>query len=147
MASTERPYLPMYTLGESGVYCIEGKPRMCEPLGLVFVHKTQGMGWIRDIAARLRDFFGGGVRSYDKPVQRDLILPGLRELSDMAYDYYDNPMAILGVTFEVMSIGSKGMAMMSITIKGTAVRWVEVEGLPVIALKPLPVSIEEPVAA
>ncbi len=141
MLSEDRPYLPMFTLGESGIYSINNEPQLCEPLGLVFVHKTQGMGWVRDIMARVRDFIGGGVRSYDKPVQNYLILPALRELSDMAYEKYGNPTAIMGLDFQVETVSAKGMSMKSITVQGTAVRWRTVEALPVMAAKPLPVQV------
>jgi len=121
-----------------GVYVVEGKLCVCEIMGMVFAHRTQGVEWYRDLFARIRDFFGGGVRSYDSMAQRHLIIPCLRELSDQAISVYGQPDAVIGVTFQVQNIGAKGMSMMSVTAQGTAVRWVAVEGMPI------PVQVQQP---
>jgi uncharacterized protein YbjQ (UPF0145 family) len=130
MAAESRSYLPMSTVSGGGVYSVNGRMCVIETLGMVFAHRTQGIAWYRDLLARMHDFFGGGVKSYDKPVQKELILPCLRELSDLAYDLYGEPHAVIGVTFKVTPIGAKGMSMMSVTAQGTAVRWVEIDRLP-----------------
>lgn len=129
MAAESRPYLTMSTVSGGGVYSVNGNMCVVETLGMVFAHRTQGIAWYRDLFARMHDLFGGGVKSYDKPVQKELIIPCLRELSDLAYDLYGDPHAVIGVTFKVTPIGAKGMSMMSVTAQGTAVRWVEIDSL------------------
>lgn len=120
MAKLDRPYLPMSTLHQN----VEYRYRV---LGLVVIHKTEGMGLFRDFVARLKDFTGGRVGAYDRSVNGDLIFPALRELSDQAHDIYtvgeEAPDAIMGLVMDVQSVSSKGMAMMHITVYGTAVRY------------------------
>lgn len=120
MAKSDRPWLPMYTLHQDPM-------RRFRPLGLVVQHKTEGMGIFRDWIARLKDLTGGRVGAYDRSVSKDLIFPTLRDLSDQAHDIYTvnnvPPDAIVGLMMNVQSVPSKGMAMMQITIYGTAVRY------------------------
>lgn len=142
--TAEKSYLSLSTISGGGMYSIQGKLCVMEPLGMVFSHRTQGIAWYHDLFARIRDFFGGGVKSYDKPVQEQLILPCLRELSDQACALYDNPHAVIGVTYEVNNIAAKGMSMMSISGQGTAIRWVEITAFPVCAIQPLPVQVPQP---
>jgi uncharacterized protein YbjQ (UPF0145 family) len=110
------------------MYTVHQDPmRRFRPLGLVVQHKTEGMGVIRDFVARLKDFTGGRVGAYDRSVSKDLIFPTLRDLSDQAHDIYTvnnvPPDAIVGLMMNVQSVPSKGMAMMQITVYGTAVRY------------------------
>lgn len=124
MAKLDRAWLPIYTIHQDPT-------RRFRPLGLVVQHKTEGMGVIRDFVARLKDFTGGRVGAYDRSVSKDLIFPTLRDLSDQAHDIYTvddvPPDAIVGLMMNVQSVPSKGMAMMQITIYGTAVRYLTAE--------------------
>ena len=124
MAKIDRPWLPMYTVHQDPM-------RRFRPLGLVVQHKTEGMGVIRDFVARLKDITGGRVGAYDRSVSKDLIFPTLRDLSDQAHDIYTvnnvPPDAIVGLMMNVQSVPSKGMAMMQITVYGTAVRYLTEE--------------------
>src|SRR5574340_1776248 len=81
MAKLDRAWLPIYTIHQDPT-------RRFRPLGLVVQHKTEGMGVIRDLVARLKDFTGGRVGAYDRSVSKDLIFPTLRDLSDQAHDIY-----------------------------------------------------------
>ncbi len=138
-------YLPMATIAGGGVYWVNGKLCVCEPLGMVFSHRTQGITWFRDVFARIRDLLGGAVKSYDKPVYRDLIIPCLRDLSDQAHELYDvpdtvpavGPDVVIGVSYEVNHISGKGMSMMAVSARGTAARWVELHSLPTHTLQPV----------
>lgn len=136
MSEQERPYLQLATVSGGGVYLVNKKLCVCEPLGMVFSHRTQGIAWYRDLFARIRDFFGGAVKSYDKPVYRDLIIPCLRDLSDQAYELYGTPDVVIAVSYDVNSIGGKGMSMMSAFAQGTAARWVELPSLPTQTVEP-----------
>ncbi len=124
MGKHDRPYLPIYTLHQ----ITDSRFR---PLGLVVIHKTEGMGVLRDLIARLKDLTGGRVGAYDRSVNSDLIFPALRELSDQAHDIYTidgvSPDAIMGLVMDVQSVSSKGMAMQQITAYGTAVRYLTPE--------------------
>lgn len=124
MGQHDRPYLPIYTLHQN-------PESRYQPLGLVVVHKTEGMGVFRDFIARLKDLTGGRVGAYDRSVSADLIVPALRELSDQAHDIYTvdgiAPDAIMGLVMDVQSVSSTEMAMMQITVYGTAVRCVTPE--------------------
>ena len=124
MAKIDRPWLPMYTVHQDPV-------RRFRPLGLVVQHKTEGMGIFRDWIARLKDLTGGRVGAYDRSVSKDLVFPTLRDLSDQAHDLYTvnnvPPDAIVGLMMNVQSVPSKGMAMMQITVYGTAVRYLTEE--------------------
>src|SRR5262249_4421438 len=124
MAKQVAPYLPIYTIHQDPT-------RRFRPLGLVVQHKTEGMGVIRDLVARLKDFTGGRVGAYDRSVNADLIYPTLRELCNQAHDIYTvdgvGPDAIVGLVMNVQSVPSKGMAMMQITVYGTAVRYLTPE--------------------
>ena len=121
MGKDDRTYLPMYSLHSQPIVPYR-------PLGLVIIHKTEGMGFFRDFFARLRDFAGGTVRSYGKSAHNDLIFPALRELSNQAHDLYTTeewgpPDAIFGLVVDVQSVSSKNMAMMHVTTYGTAIRY------------------------
>ena len=124
MEQHDRPYLPIYTLHQN-------PECRYQPLGLVVVHKTEGMGVFRDFIARLKDLTGGRVGAYDRSVNVDLIVPALRELSDQAHEIYTvdgiAPDAIMGLVMDVQSVSSTGMAMMQITVYGTTVRCVTPE--------------------
>lgn len=114
------------------MYTVHQDPtRRLRPLGLVVQHKTEGMGIFRDWIARFKDLTGGRVGAYDRSVSKDLIFPTLRDLSDQAHDIYTvndvPPDAIVGLMMNVQSVPSKGMAMMQITVYGTAVRYLTPE--------------------
>lgn len=121
------PYLPIYTLQQSDfIHESRGQVRI-QPLGLIFVHRTEGMGVFRDVIARIKDFMGGNVGSYNNSVYSDLILPALRELSDRAHEIYQSdalgpPDAITGFSMEVVPLSSKNMSMMQVTLYGTVVK-------------------------
>ena len=121
------PYLPIFSMHESKLLQEQGEVRV-QPLGLVFVHKTEGMGVFRDVLARIKDFFGGNVGTYNNSVHTDLIIPALRELSDLAHHIYGSelhgaPDAILGFVMNVQPLSSKGMSMMQVTMFGTVVKF------------------------
>ena len=124
MAKQVAPYLPIYTIHQDPT-------RVFRPLGLVVQHKIEGMGVIRDLVARLKDFTGGRVGAYDRSVHADLIFPTLRDLCNQAHEIYTvddvGPDAIVGLVMNVQSVPSKGMAMMQITVYGTAVRYLTPE--------------------
>ena len=124
MEKHDRPYVPIYTLHHN-------PECRYQPLGMVVVHKTEGMGVFRDFIARLKDLTGGRVGAYDRSVNVDLIVPALRELSDQAHDIYTvdgiAPDAIMGLVMDVQSVSSTGVAMMQITVYGTTVRGVTPE--------------------
>ncbi len=129
--ANERAYLPIYSLDESRILLEDGEYRV-QPLGLILVHRTEGMGVLRDVMARVKDFFGGNVGTYNNSVYADLILPAMRELSDRAHDIYTSdvygaPDAILGFSMSVIPVSSKGMSMMQATMYGTAVKLHKVE--------------------
>ena len=121
------PYLPIYTIQQSEfIHDSKGRVRI-QPLGLIFVHRTEGMGVFRDVIARIKDFMGGNVGSYNNSVYSDLIVPALRELSDRAHDVYGSdelgaPDAITGFSMEVVPLSSKNMSMMQVTLYGTVVK-------------------------
>lgn len=121
MAATQKPYLTMLTIDH-----VPG--RTIQPLGLVIVHMTEGMGVFRDLFAKVSDFLGGRAGKYDSSV-KDLIFRALRGLSDQAWEVYgsngENVDAIVGLTVDVQPIASKGMAMMQITAYGTVAVLVE----------------------
>jgi len=147
MLESDHPYLPLATVTGGGLYSVNGKLCVCEPLGMVFSYRTQGIAWYRDLLARIRDFFGGPVKSYDKPVHRDLIIPCLRDLSDQAYELYGTPATVIGVSYEVNNIGGKGMSMMAVSARGTAARWVEIPSLPIHMVQPVPTPLPDQLAA
>ena len=115
MTSTQKPYLTMLTIDHVPGHTIQ-------PLGLVIVHMTEGMGVFRDLFAKVSDFLGGRVGQYDRSV-KGLIFRALRSLSDQAWMVYgsngEHIDAIVGLTVDVQPIASKGMAMMQITAYGT----------------------------
>jgi uncharacterized protein YbjQ (UPF0145 family) len=147
MSVKEPVYLPMATLAGGGVYSVNGKLCVCEPLGMVFSHRTQGINWFRDVIARMHDFLGGAVKSYDKPVYKNLIIPCLRDLSDQAHDLYDTPEegpdVVIGVSYEVTHISGKGMSMMAVSARGTAARWVALPALSTPTMQPAAVQTLE----
>lgn len=133
MKSTPKPYLSMYTLHGDRIL-LEGKEYRVEPLGLMFVHRTEGMGVVRDLIARVKDFFGGNVGSYNSSVYEDLILPAMREMSDRSHETYHSerlgaPDCIMGFTMKVLPLSSKGMSMMQATLVGTVCKLHEVDRL------------------
>jgi uncharacterized protein YbjQ (UPF0145 family) len=130
MKTIPKPYLSMYTLHGDRIL-LEGKEYRVQPLGLMFVHRTEGMGVVRDIIARIKDFFGGNVGSYNSSVYEDLILPSMREMSDRSHetyssDLYGAPDCIMGFTMSVLPLSSKGMSMMQATLVGTVCKLHEV---------------------
>lgn len=130
MKTIPKPYLSMYTVSGDRIL-LEGKEYRVQPLGLMFVHRTEGMGVVRDLVARVKDFFGGNVGSYNSSVYEDLILPSMRELSDRSHETYysdlhGSPDCIMGFTMNVYPLSSKGMSMMQATLAGTVCKLHEV---------------------
>jgi uncharacterized protein YbjQ (UPF0145 family) len=130
MKTIPKPYLSMYTLHGDRIV-IEGKEYRVQALGLMFVHRTEGMGVFRDIFARIKDFLGGNVGSYNSSVYEDLILPSMREMSDRSHETYysdlhGSPDCIMGFTMNVLPLSSKGMSMMQATLVGTVCKLHEV---------------------
>lgn len=130
MKTIPKPYLSMYTLHGDRIV-LDGKEYRVEPLGVMFVHRTEGMGVVRDIIARIKDFFGGNVGSYNSSVYEDLILPSMREMSDRSHETYysdlhGSPDCIMGFTMSVLPLSSKGMSMMQATLVGTVCKLHEV---------------------
>jgi uncharacterized protein YbjQ (UPF0145 family) len=121
-----RPFLPVFTVHETQLLFDDGEYRV-QHLGLTYAHRVEGMGWFRDIMAKISDFFGGNVSTYSASVQKRLIGPALKEMSDFAHDLYTSdiyggPDAIVGYSMDVDSMSSKGMSMMQVTMFGTAVK-------------------------
>lgn len=124
--SNARPYLPVFSVDEGRLLLEEGEYRV-QHLGLTFAHRVEGMGWFRDILAKLNDFFSGNVGTYNSSVQSRLIVPALREMSDRAHELYASdldgaPDAIVGFAMAVTPMSSKGMSMMQVTMYGTVVK-------------------------
>lgn len=95
---------------------IEGKT-VTEYKGIVFGEVITGVNFIKDIAAGLRDFFGGRSKSYENELMAARE-EALNEMQDRAARLGAN--AIIGIKVDYETLGGQsGMLMVACT--GTAV--------------------------
>lgn len=78
-----------------------------------------GINVVRDFFARVRDFFGGNSRAYEKEIKASVT----RMLEDMRYRACQlGADGVLGVRIRVMPFPAKGMSMVVVTISGAPVK-------------------------
>lgn len=96
---------------------IEGRT-IVEYKGVVFGEVIVGVNFIKDVAASLRDFFGGRSNSYEKELvaARDTAMNELRSRA-MAL----GADAVVGIDIDYEVLGQNG-GMMMVTVSGTAVK-------------------------
>ena len=96
---------------------IEGRT-IVEYKGVVFGEVIVGVNFIKDVAASLRDFFGGRSNSYEKELvaARDTAMNELRSRA-MAL----GADAVVGIDIDYEVLG-QNVGMMMVTISGTAVK-------------------------
>ena len=96
---------------------IEGRT-IVEYKGVVFGEVIVGVNFIKDVAASLRDFFGGRSNSYEKELvaARDTAMNELRSRA-MAL----GADAVVGIDIDYEVLGQNG-CMMMVTVSGTAVK-------------------------
>ena len=96
---------------------IEGRT-IVEYKGVVFGEVIVGVNFIKDVAASLRDFFGGRSNSYEKELvaARDTAMNELRSRA-MAL----GADAVVGIDIDYEVLGQNG-GMMMVTASGTAVK-------------------------
>lgn len=95
---------------------IEGR-RITDYGGIVFGEVITGINVVRDMAASLRDIFGGRARAYEEELARareDAIAEMAQRAQDIGAD------AVVGVKLDCEALGTGGMLM--VTASGTAVR-------------------------
>ncbi|KMT22718.1 heavy metal-binding domain-containing protein [Clostridium cylindrosporum] len=95
---------------------IDGK-RIVEYKGIVFGEVVTGVNFIKDIAASLRDIFGGRSGTYENELvgaRED----ALRELEQRALNMGAN--AVIGVKVDYETLGQQS-GMLMVTCTGTAV--------------------------
>ena len=94
---------------------IEGRT-IVEYKGVVFGEVIVGVNFIKDVAASLRDFFGGRSNSYEKELvaARDTAMNELRSRA-MAL----GADAVVGIDIDYEVLGQNG-GMMMVTVSGTA---------------------------
>lgn len=95
---------------------IEGHP-IREYHGIVTAEAVVGANVFKDIAAGLRDFFGGRSRTYEG-VLREARATALEELANEASRCGAN--AVVGVKLDYETVGSGG-SMLMVVATGTAV--------------------------
>ena len=94
---------------------IEGKP-VKEYKGIVFGEVVNGVNFIRDISAGIRNIVGGRSGSYEKELIKSRE-DALQEMRERAAAIGAN--AVVGVGIDYESLGGGGMLM--VTASGTAV--------------------------
>ena len=96
---------------------IEGRT-IVEYKGVVFGEVIVGVNFIKDVAASLRDFFGGRSNSYEKELTtaRDTAMNELRSRA-MAL----GADAVVGIDIDDEVLGQSG-GMLMVTASGTAVK-------------------------
>ena len=96
---------------------IEGRT-IVEYKGVVFGEVIVGVNFIKDVAASLRDFFGGRSNSYEKELvaARDTAMNELRSRA-MAL----GADAVVGIDIDYEVLGQNG-DMLMVTVSGTAVK-------------------------
>ena len=95
---------------------IEGK-RIIQYKGIVFGEVISGVNFIKDIAAGLRDFFGGRSGFYEEELI-EARKNALNEMEQRAASLGAN--AVVGVDIDYEVLGNKG-SMLMVTASGTAV--------------------------
>ena len=95
---------------------LEGRP-IRQYHGVVTSEVIIGANFVRDIAASVRDFFGGRSQSYE-PVLIEAKQTALRELESRASQMGAN--AVVGIDLDYETIGASG-SMLMVTACGTAV--------------------------
>ena len=96
---------------------IEGR-KIVEYKGVVFGEVIVGVNFIKDVAASLRDFFGGRSNTYEKELvaARDT---AMNELKTRAMALGAD--AVVGIDIDYEVLGQNG-GMMMVTASGTAVK-------------------------
>lgn len=98
-------------------HSIEGKT-ILEYKGIAFGETINGVNLFKDMAASLRDAFGGRSRSYEKEL-RAARQNAIEEMCDDALQKGAN--AVVGVSIGYESLGEGGHGMLMVTASGTAV--------------------------
>lgn len=96
---------------------VEGRT-ITEYGGIVFGEVITGVNFLRDIAASLRDVFGGRSRSYEEELSQareEAIAEMAKRAQDMGAD------AVVGVKMDYEVLGANS-SMLMVTVSGTAVR-------------------------
>lgn len=114
MSLTNKPIRKM-TLTTTNT--IEGHP-ILDYRGIVAAETIIGANVFRDIAASLRDFFGGRSRSYET-VLKEGKDTALAELAQKAEALGAN--AVVGISLDYETVGASGSMLMVVAV-GTAVR-------------------------
>ena len=96
---------------------IEGR-KIVEYKGVVFGEVIVGVNFIKDVAASLRDFFGGRSNTYEKELiaARDT---AMNELKTRAMALGADAVVGIDIDYEVLGQNS---GMMMVTVSGTAVK-------------------------
>lgn len=91
-----------------------------EALGFLVEQELLGLSVARDLLAKIKEFFGGRVHSYDEPIQK-----GLRRCLDRlaARAAQAGGHAIIGLRLAITPVPFKHMTMMQVCIYGTAIRF------------------------
>lgn len=96
---------------------VEGR-RITDYGGIVFGEVITGVNFMRDLAASLRDVFGGRSRSYEEELSRARE-EAIAEMAQRAQDIGAD--AVVGVKMDYEVLGANG-SMLMVTVSGTAVR-------------------------
>ena len=100
----------------STTFTLDGHP-VKNYLGVVSAETIIGANAFRDLAASVRDFFGGRSNSYEEVFVRAKET-GLAELSQRAAAMGAN--AVIGISINYTTVGASG-SMLMVTCTGTAV--------------------------
>lgn len=90
-------------------------------LGLLIEQEIVGMNVARDVLAKIKDFFGGTVHSYDQPIKDGLsrCLARIRTRAEEA-----GGDALVSMQVSLTPVPFNKMTMVQVCIYGTAVRFV-----------------------
>lgn len=100
----------------------ENPGRNYKPLCAVVEYAVVGLNAVKDFMAGIADFTGGRVVGYEK-AGKDVIENLLKNMERAAEKKQAD--AIVGLNVMIMPMNSKGTSMMSITLTGTAIKYVE----------------------
>lgn len=84
---------------------------------IVFGEAIQGVNFLKDFGAGIRNVFGGRARGYEKDLVQAREI-ALSELEDRASDLGAN--AVIGISFDYQILGDENNMLM-VTCQGTAV--------------------------
>ena len=103
------------------IFTIEYPGKKFEPIDTVLVTGMIGLDVIKDLFARIRDITGGRLNSYEKAakkLQANLIKEMTKDAEALDAD------AIVGLKIFLMPIAAKGTSMITMSISGTAIKYI-----------------------